>query len=149
MRQNIFKTWAAGIAGAALMLSFASNSFGMPLNQEVPDNAFITIGNLDWVWAAPCAPTPQSCGVIDLSFQSAFGWRLPTLAEFNASGITAHSFLITGGNVDVFTGNNLDELSGATLSVSPGLVTNDIALAVPYFSTALGHVSLMPSHRYE
>ena len=40
---------------------------------------------------------------------------------------------------DAFTGNNLDELSGAFLSGVNASVTNDIALAVPYFSTAHNH----------
>jgi hypothetical protein len=61
------------------------------------------------------------------------------LDEFATAGITADSFVVPGGNVDHFTGNNFDELSGAFLddltnsSAPPPL--GDLAIAVPYFST--------------
>jgi hypothetical protein len=125
-----------GCALAAFTFAGANEAAALPLNVDVPTNAYITIGDLDWAWAGPCAPT-GGCGDIDLSFQSQYGWRLPTIDEFNASGIDAYDFVKPGGNVDGATGNAYDELSDAYVSGGPGGV--DLAIAVPYFNTVYTH----------
>jgi hypothetical protein len=126
-----------GCALAAFTFAGANEAAALPLNVDVPTNAYITIGNFDWAWAAPCAPVQPSCGPIDLSFQSQFGWRLPTVAEFTTSAIDANDFIKPGGNVDGATGNGFDEASGAWVWGAPGGV--DLAIAVPYFSTQHAH----------
>jgi hypothetical protein len=130
------KRTVLGCALAAFTFAGANEASALPLNVDVPTNAYITIGNLDWAWAGPCAPS-GGCGDIDLSFQSQYGWRLPTITEFTGSGITASSFIKPGGNVDGATGNGLDEASGAWAYGAPGGV--DLAIAVPYFNTTWEH----------
>jgi hypothetical protein len=125
-----------GCALAALTFAGANDAAALPLNVDVPTNAYITIGDLDWAWAGPCAPS-NGCGNIDLSYQGQFGWRLPTLDEFTSSGITASSFITPGGNVDGASGNGLDEASGAWAYAAPSGV--DLAIAVPYFNTTWEH----------
>jgi len=102
-----------------------------PLNVAVPSNAYISIGNLDWAWAAPCAPTSPSCGVIDLSFQGPLGWRLPSALEF-ASHPVAADFIFVGANVP----NGGVSAEGSTFNVAPG---GAAACAAAYFSSAHKH----------
>ncbi|MEH6404897.1 MAG: hypothetical protein V7750_16085, partial [Sneathiella sp.] len=102
-----------------------------PLNVAVPANAYISIGNLNWAWAAPCAPTAPSCGIIDLSFQGPLGWRLPSAAEF-ASHPVAADFVFPGANVP----NGGVGADGATFNVAPG---GAAACAAPYFSSIHKH----------
>ena len=125
-----------GCALAVLTFAGANEASALPLNIDVPTNAYITIGDLDWAWAGPCAPS-GGCGNIDLSYQSQFGWRLPTLSEFTSSGVSANSFIVAGGNVDGATGNGVDELTGAYAYAAPGGV--DLAIAVPYFNLTWTH----------
>ena len=47
-----------------------------PLNQPLASNAYISFGGLEWAWASALASFD-----VDLSYQSQFGWRLPTLQE--------------------------------------------------------------------
>lgn len=104
----------------------------LPVNIPVPTNALITQAGLDWAWAAPCAPTGSSCGVIDLSFQSAFGWRLPTAAEVLNHPL-ATDFVLAGANVPLGGSDPNGARFGAG---SPG---GDAACAAPYFSTRHRH----------
>lgn len=62
-----------------------------PIYAPVPTANYITFGGNDWAWAAPCAPSQPSCGVIDLTFQGPLGWRVATAADF-ATGPTAADF---------------------------------------------------------
>jgi len=78
---------AAALLGGALLSTPATAI----INAPVPTDNYITIGGFDWAWAAPCSPVQPSCGVVDFSYQSTQGWRLPTAAEFLA-GPTAASF---------------------------------------------------------
>jgi hypothetical protein len=124
------------VAAFALLVSFLAlgipGTQALPINVPVPSNAFITQGGLDWAWAAPCAPTAPSCGVIDLSFQSSFGWRLPTASEL-AGHPVASDFVFAGANVP----NGGSDANGAHFQAgSPGA---DAACAAPYFSTAHTH----------
>lgn len=129
------------------LLSFSAISmFGvgianaLPLLAPVPTNAYITKGGYDVAWASPCAAEQPSCGPIDLTYQSQFGWQIMSEALFNQLAISAFDFVVTGGNVDYATGNNLDEVSGAYLASvgNPG-PGGDVAIASPYFSTAHLH----------
>jgi len=110
----------------------AGSAEALPLNVPVPSNAYIAIGGLDWAWAAPCGAV-QSCGDIDLSFQSTLGWHLPTPAEF-AVHPDAIDFVFAGANVPL---GGSDPVSGAFdgTSSAPG----DLACAAPYFSTTHLH----------
>lgn len=80
------------IAGAALVASgLSAPALAAPILEPVPEANYITFGGNDWAWAAPCAPTEPSCGVIDLSYQGPLGWRLPTGDDF-LTGPVAASF---------------------------------------------------------
>lgn len=120
-----------GIAAAAVALSAQSASAAL-IEAELPDNAYITIDGLDWAWAFPL---PGDSSGFDLSFQSAFGWRLPTMEEL-LSAPTALAFLFTGGNVP-FNGTDAD--SGATFQATNTDYTGDGACATPYFSNTYSH----------
>lgn len=105
------------------------------INAEVPVNAYITVDGYDVAWASPCAATDPSCSIVDLSYQSQFGWEIMSESLFNMLGIDYLDFVVRGGNVDYVTGNNYDEVSGATLTAIGGYaVPGDVAIAVPYFS---------------
>ena len=87
------------VAASAFALAFcgiSTSALALPVNETVPDNLYITQSGLDWAWASPCAPTQPTCGTIDLSFQSQFGWRLPTTEELSVHP-TAFDFEFTGG----------------------------------------------------
>ena len=128
---------ALAFAGAVI----ATNASAATLNVEVPSNAYITKGGYDIAWAGPCAAEGASCGQIDLSYQSQFGWEIMSLALFQQLAVTALDFVVDGGNVDYATGNNYDEVSGATLDAvyGPYLPNGDLAIAVPYFNPTYKH----------
>jgi len=105
------------------------------LDSPVPNNAYITQGGLDWAWASPIE---ASYGDLDLSYQSQFGWRLPTLAEL-AFAPLATDFLFSGGNVPF---NDSDPVSGARFDAENAAyysLASDGAVAVPYFSFGYYH----------
>ncbi len=114
------------------------------LSTQVASNAYITKNGLDVAWAAPCAPSAPSCGPIDLSFQTTYGWRIATTADMALINISATDFVFNGANVDVVTGNNLDEASGAIVGGLGGLSvippTSDVAVAVPWFNNDHTHI---------
>lgn len=113
---------------AALLAAVAVNANAVPLaTGALPANAFITFGGLDWVWASPCSPT--GCGngqdALDLSVQGAFGWRLPTAAEF-AARPQASDFAFRGANVP-FGGS---DANGTSFGGAP----SDAACGAAYFT---------------
>lgn len=113
------------IAGALMLAGTTANAAAL-LNADVPVNAYITMGGLDWAWAAPTDP---NAGWLDLSFQAQFGWRLPNAREL-ANAPLAIDFVFAGANVDFPA--NLDPVSGSNFQFgSPGA---DAACAAAYFS---------------
>lgn len=67
---------AAGIAAAcAAPLTHAAAQLG----QEPPASLIVSVGNMDWVYASPCAGDGLSCGGVQLSygftFASADQWK--------------------------------------------------------------------------
>jgi hypothetical protein len=120
----------------SLFFSMAGMASAALIDAPVPSNAYVTIGNYDVAWVSPV----DEGYYLDLSYQSQFGWQVMTAAVFNQLGLSAFSFVKVGGNVDYFTGNNYDEVSGATLAYLVGqLPGGDVAIAVPYFSTQYYH----------
>ena len=98
------------LLAAAVAFAAASPAAAI-INAPVPTNAYVTFGGLDWAWASPCdASGPNSCGVIDLSYQSTQGWRVAVAADF-ASGMDYTKFVFPGANVPA--GGN-DPATGAT-----------------------------------
>jgi hypothetical protein len=83
------------------------------INAPVPTNAYLVENGLDWAWAYPlpadCGQNFSPCPGFDLSYQSQFGWRLPTAQEL-ANPPLATNFLFAGANVP-FSGT--DPVSGA------------------------------------
>ena len=100
------------------------------------------MGGLDWAWAFPVAPdgvfgqgstSPQY--FLDLSYQSQFGWRLPTAAELLGAP-NATDFVFHGANARL--PGYVDPVSGAFLEFGTIIgqrPTNDTACATPYFAT--------------
>lgn len=127
------------IAGSFLGMLLSANAHAI-LMTEVSENAYISVGGYDIAWAAPCAAVSPSCGAIDLSYQSQFGWGLMEEDLFQQLNISAYDFAFDGANVDAVTGNNYDEISGASLAHQIYAVPNDVAVAAPWFSNAHNHV---------
>jgi len=98
------------------------------VDAPVASNAYITRNKLDWAWASPL---PASSG-LDLSYQSQFGWRLPTAAEL-ADAPQASDFLSAGANVPL---GGTDPMSGAYFSAINGQLAGAAACAAPYFSNS-------------
>jgi hypothetical protein len=119
---------------AAMSMIFSTNASAALLDAPLPSDAYITFDNLEWAWAYPF---PASYGGFDLSYQSQFGWQVPTAAEM-ASAPNATDFLFAGANVP-FGGT--DPVSGAYFTAtgysgSPYLSAASAgACATPYFST--------------
>src|SRR5262245_24275833 len=84
-----------------LLVGFGTVSNGAPINVPVPTNAYIVQNGLDWAWANPLpadvVSNPPNNG-LDLSFQSQFGWGIPTLAQLAIAPL-ATAFLFPDGNV--------------------------------------------------
>lgn len=73
---------------AAMVLGFqmyATNADAALVNAPVAASDYITFGGDDWAYASPCAPFAPSCSVIDLSYQGAQGWALPSIAQMDAA----------------------------------------------------------------
>lgn len=117
------------------LLGTVNVAFSALLDAEVPDNAYIQIGGYDVAWISPV----DEDYYVDMSYQSQFGWEIMNQEIFDLLQIDAYDFIVEGGNVDVATGNNYDEVSGATLAYMIYDVPGDIALAVPYFSSNFYH----------
>ncbi|ARE42120.1 hypothetical protein RGUI_3979 [Rhodovulum sp. P5] len=112
----------AGLAGLATAASAAN------IEAPLPDNAYITMGGLDWAWAYPYNSDHSG---FDLSYQSAYGWRLATADEL-LSAPSPSDFIFDGANVPL---GGTDPISGATFHVVDALLTGDAACATPYFSS--------------
>ncbi|ARE41660.1 hypothetical protein RGUI_3519 [Rhodovulum sp. P5] len=98
----------------------------------VAANAYITMDGLDWAWANPL---PANNSSFDLSYQSAFGWRLPTVAEL-VNAPLATDFIFAGANVPL---SGTDPVSGAYFTTATASLTGDAACASPYFSNTFYH----------
>ena len=104
------------------------------VDAPVPINAYITLNGLDWAWASPCSGPNCSLGFgLDLSYESAFGWHIPSAAELALAPL-AQDFVFAGANVPL---GGVDPVSGAV--VGGGDAPGDIALAVPYFNSLYHH----------
>ncbi|WP_374433058.1 PEP-CTERM sorting domain-containing protein [Inhella sp.] len=118
------------LLSAAIGLSSLSAQAAL-VNQPVASNAYISLGGLDWAWAFPL---PADAG-LDLSYQSAFGWRLPTAAELTGAP-SAVDFIFSGANVPL---GGSDPLTGAFFSAVNSALTGAAACATPYFSNSFSH----------
>ena len=65
------------IAACASPLTHAAANLG----QEPPATLIVTVGNLDWVYASPCAGEAPSCGGVEL----AYGFKFATADQWKAS----------------------------------------------------------------
>ena len=64
----------------AVGLSGAANAAPLFLG-NVDSDEYITYGGLNWAWGSPCAGEAPSCAE-GVTLHD--GWRIPTIAEFNA-----------------------------------------------------------------
>lgn len=115
---------------AASALALAAGSAGAATyNNPVAANAYITYGGLQWAWASAAE---IGSFAIDLTYQAAYGWRLPTATELLSAPV-AQDFLFAGGNVP-FGGT--DPLSGSYFSYLDASYTDNGACAAAYFSNS-------------
>jgi hypothetical protein len=124
--------------GVAALCLLSAQAKAATLNAPLPSNAFIIFDNLEWAWAYPFPPSYPG---FDLSYQSQFGWRLPTAAEL-ASAPDATDFLFSGANVPFFGTSSpysgTDPVSGAYFTAITSAYMSAAsagACATPYFST--------------
>lgn len=120
------------------------------VNAPLPSSTYITKNGYDWAWAFPVAPdgsyNPNI--KIDLSYQSQFGWRLPTAEELLLAPDRT-DFVFDGANVRYgwsdasvgrwgsnYTGTGVTSAYFATSANDPAHPTDDAACAAAYFSTA-------------
>jgi len=86
------------------------------LTGEVADDAYVTFGGYDLAWASPCSDglLESSCGAIDLSEQSGYGWKVMTSDLFASLNISAATFIVdyTSSNTQSSGGNNYAKASG-------------------------------------
>jgi hypothetical protein len=106
----------------------------------LPAGTYISLNGFDWAWAYPL---PASASGFDLSYQSQFGWRIPTASELTLAPL-ATDFLIPGGNVPYGSGgtSGTDPVSGAVFhwtNAAYDALQSPGAVAVPYFSTDYYH----------
>jgi len=126
------KTMKRMLLGLSLLFCFQVSSAAL-VDIPLPAGSFISNyagSGLDIAWAAPCRAIDPSCGAIDLSFQSAFGWRLATLGEVVGvlASLVATDFVFAGANVPL----GGSDANGAHFDFgSPGAAA---ACASPYFS---------------
>jgi len=86
-----------------VLVGVGTVSNAAPINVPVPTNAYIVQNGLDWAWASPLPAfigdlsNPPNNG-LDLSFQSQFGWGIPTFAQLVMAPL-ATAFLFPDGNV--------------------------------------------------
>ncbi|MGA7199084.1 PEP-CTERM sorting domain-containing protein [Roseiarcus sp.] len=123
-----FRAVLVGALGVALLAGGANASL---VNAPVPSNAYIAFDGLDWAWAAPVAADGSfGCCGVDLSYESQFGWRLPTATELT-NAPSALQFLFAGANVPL---NGTDPVSGAYFDYASSTLDGPAASAVPYFN---------------
>lgn len=85
------KTKILATAACALTMMGAGSANAV-INAPVPADNYITFNGNDWAWAAPCAPYDgDSCGPVDMTYQSTQGWRIADAADF-LTGPTAADF---------------------------------------------------------
>jgi len=86
------------------------------LTGEVADDAFVTLSGYDLAWATPCSDglLENSCGAIDLSEQSGYGWKIMTSDLFASLNISASTFIVdyTSSNTQSSNGINYAKASG-------------------------------------
>lgn len=72
--------FAAALLGGTMMANGASAV--TLLGQEPDPSVIVARGDLEWVWAAPCAGETPSCGVVQLHHDFAFATEAQWLASF-------------------------------------------------------------------
>lgn len=122
------KTLALALLAGAVI---SGNVQAAYINAPLPTNTYISFNGLDWAWAFPL---PASQG-LDLSFQSALGWRLPTAGELLLAP-DATDFMFAGANVPL---GGTDPVSGASFAAVNASLTGAAACATPYFSNSYRH----------
>lgn len=110
------------------------------IRKNIPRNAYITIGNLDWAWMGG-PPKSDFYGDYNLDYQSRLGWRLPTAEEF-AQRPDWQDFQVPDGNAIVVQDPGwgfADHI--ITWSGLYGRPTGRFACASYYFSVLRGFCS--------
>lgn len=123
--------FAKRISLAIAFCAAAGSAHAALVEAPVASNAYISYNHLDWAWAFPL---PASEG-LDLSYQSQFGWRLPTAAELQ-NAPKATDFMFAGANVPL---GGTDPVTGAYFAAANANLTGAAACATAYFSNSFSH----------
>lgn len=124
------------------------------LTGEVAEDAYVTSGAYDLAWASPCSDglLESSCGAIDISEQSGYGWNIMTSDLFSYLGLSASTFIVdySSSNTQSYNGNNYAKATGwfsnsySHIDVSDGTSGNwsfaDVA-DVSYYETIVYRTS--------
>ncbi len=76
------KSLAIAAAAVALACSATAASAGTLQGQEPDASVIVTRGDLEWVWASPCAGVAPSCGVPELHHGFEFATEEQWLSSF-------------------------------------------------------------------
>jgi len=83
---------------------------------EVAEDAYVTVAGYDLAWASPCSDgiLEYSCGAIDMSEQSGYGWNIMTSDLFNSLGINASTFVVdySSANTQYYNGSHYAKATG-------------------------------------
>ncbi len=91
---------SAFVAGSALASPIAAG--------PVDADAYVTFKGYDLAWASPCGSGlfGSSCAPIDMTIQSAFGWKVMTLSLFNSLNLDYRVFAVnySSANTQAYNG---------------------------------------------
>jgi hypothetical protein len=106
---------------------FASSANASLYTGEVASDAYVTVGGYDLAWASPCSDglLEYSCGPIDMSEQSGYGWNIMTSDLFNSLGISAATFIVNYSSANTQSDGN-----------------NNYAKATGWFSNSYTHIDI-------
>lgn len=95
---------------------FAATSQASLYSGEVAADAYVSFGGYDLAWASPCSDglLEYSCGAIDMSEQSGYGWNIMTSDLFSSLGITASTFEVnySSANTQYYGGKHYAKATG-------------------------------------
>lgn len=108
------------LIGILVVSLFSVGAHATLLTGEVAADAYVTFGGYDLAWASPCSDgiNGPSCGAIDLSEQSGYGWEVMTSDLFASLGISASTFIVD------YSSTNTQSYEGANYAKASSWFTN-------------------------
>ena len=103
------------LIGILAVSFFSVGAHATLITGEVAADAYVTFGGYDLAWASPCSDgiNGPSCGAIDMSEQSGYGWEVMTSDLFSVLGISASTLIVdySSANTQSYGGSNYAKAS--------------------------------------